>query len=296
MSSSFSDAINEDFLVMDGLDLSNNFLDLSLSAESAFELNIEQDLDAVAELAPLGEADNPTKQHVNDSDDHNENNTTTDNKGDNANETTVQEPKPVEAIAQQQMTSQKRTKADRSRSPVAKRYRRVVVDEANDTSRSDDDDDDQSTNSDDQDDQIEGQRHEKQQQQQQQQQRSGSMPLPPVLETKTKKASAEEVADLERQYKQALQKLALSMRRSEMTRNQIIRYRQIQQTGCLSRPTPRPTTTTTLATNNKVSTSFSSSKPSGFLSGSPQSTLTQGLGQSRQLLQAYMDQVKPQTF
>jgi hypothetical protein len=89
--------------------------------------------------------------------------------------------------------------------------------------------------------------------------------------------AAPELAGLEDQYKLALQHLALSMRRSELTRNEIIRQRQIAET------------------KNKLAAveAQNFSKADRFLSGST-STLTVGLEQSRSMLKSYMAQMKNQ--
>ena len=206
MSSNFSDAVNEDFLVMDGLDIEEEFLDLSISADSIFNLSL--DLPPKEESQKLAITSNETSQLP------------------------------------------KRGKPDRSRSPVAKRHRAAVK------------------------------------------QRVAS-PLPPLATTTTaslspsavlssKKRNAQDkrdIAELEEEYKRTMQKLALSMKRSEMTRNEIIRQRQIAETKAKLEKAQEQTY----------------SKANGFLSGS-RSTLTLGLEQSRQMLKAYMGQVKTQTF
>jgi hypothetical protein len=83
--------------------------------------------------------------------------------------------------------------------------------------------------------------------------------------------------DLQDQYKLALQHLALSMRRSEMTRNEIIRQRQLSETQAKI-----------VAAQKKTFTNADK-----FLTGST-STLTIGLEQSRSMLRSYMAQVKSQ--
>eukprot|EP00545_Synedropsis_sp_CCMP1620_P008198 CAMPEP_0119009264 /NCGR_PEP_ID=MMETSP1176-20130426/4241_1 /TAXON_ID=265551 /ORGANISM="Synedropsis recta cf, Strain CCMP1620" /LENGTH=217 /DNA_ID=CAMNT_0006961739 /DNA_START=111 /DNA_END=764 /DNA_ORIENTATION=+ len=85
----------------------------------------------------------------------------------------------------------------------------------------------------------------------------------------------ESLDDLQSQYKAAVEQLAVSMRRSEMTRAEIISYRKSQET------------------RNRLqqaqSRTFNSAD--GFLTGS-QVTLTTGLAQSRQMLKNYMSLVK----
>lgn len=86
-----------------------------------------------------------------------------------------------------------------------------------------------------------------------------------------------ELEIVEDQYKLALQHLALSMRRSEMTRNEIIRQRQIAETHAKLAAAQAKTFT----------------NADKFLSGSS-STLTLGLEQSRSMLKSYMTQMKNQ--
>jgi hypothetical protein len=86
-----------------------------------------------------------------------------------------------------------------------------------------------------------------------------------------------ELEIVEDQYKLALQHLALSMRRSEMTRNEIIRQRQVAETHAKLAAAQAKTFT----------------NADKFLSGSS-STLTLGLEQSRSMLKSYMTQMKNQ--
>lgn len=96
-------------------------------------------------------------------------------------------------------------------------------------------------------------------------------PVPDII------SPAPDIQDLQDQYKIALQHLALSMRRSEMTRNEIIRQRQLSQTHAQI-----------AAAQNKT---FNNADK--FLTGSS-STLTVGLEQSRSMLRTYMSQVRSQ--
>ena len=85
---------------------------------------------------------------------------------------------------------------------------------------------------------------------------------------------ATSVEDLREQYNLSLQHLALSMRRSEMTRQEIARQQQRADT------------------NSKIldAEAQTFSKADRFLSGS-RSTLTVGLEQSRSMLKTYMHQM-----
>lgn len=74
-------------------------------------------------------------------------------------------------------------------------------------------------------------------------------------------------------YKLALKQLALSMQRSELTRNEIIRQRRLAEAQASLPPTPAV------------------SNANRFFTGS-RATLTVGLEQSRRMLQAYMGQMK----
>lgn len=87
-------------------------------------------------------------------------------------------------------------------------------------------------------------------------------------------ACATSIEDLQEQYNLSLQHLALSMRRSEMTRQEIARQQQLAETKSKILDAEAQTLT----------------KADRFLSGS-RSTLTVGLEQSRSMLKTYMHQM-----
>ena len=102
-------------------------------------------------------------------------------------------------------------------------------------------------------------------------------------------------------FKAALKQLALSMQRSELTRNEIIRQRKLaERQGHMMLPAPAtaasapvsPThTSTRLSSSPSTTTSSRATSSSSFLGGT-RSTLTVGLEQSRRMLKSYMGQVK----
>uniref|UniRef100_A0A7S1Y4M4 Uncharacterized protein n=1 Tax=Grammatophora oceanica TaxID=210454 RepID=A0A7S1Y4M4_9STRA len=90
-----------------------------------------------------------------------------------------------------------------------------------------------------------------------------SIPPPPL-------SSSNSTEDLEEQYQRALQQLALSMRRSEMTRNEIIRHRREADARA--------------KLQNQTTSSFGATDS---LFGSSRGTLTASLAQSRQMLKSF---------
>mmetsp|Transcript_9477 Transcript_9477/g.13640 ORF Transcript_9477/g.13640 Transcript_9477/m.13640 type:complete len:197 (-) Transcript_9477:161-751(-) len=82
--------------------------------------------------------------------------------------------------------------------------------------------------------------------------------------------------ELQAQYKLAMQQLALSMRRSEMSRHEIYKQREEQEAK---------------ARLQAAAHAKQYSNADSFLSGS-RTTLTVGLEQSRQMLRSYMGQMK----
>lgn len=94
-------------------------------------------------------------------------------------------------------------------------------------------------------------------------------------------------------YNDALEKLAMSMRRTEESRSQIMRQRELvklKEESTISR-----TTAVTTSPPQRVSSQFSGSIVSGFFSGS-RTTLTTGLEQSRKQLRSYMNQINHQSL
>lgn len=92
-------------------------------------------------------------------------------------------------------------------------------------------------------------------------------------------SSQESLDELQEKYKLAVEQLAVSMRRSEMTRTEIISYRKAQETRA--------------QLQQAQSRTFNSAD--SFLTGS-QVTLTTGLAQSRAMLKNYMGLMKGPTF
>jgi len=88
------------------------------------------------------------------------------------------------------------------------------------------------------------------------------------------------IKELEDKYKHALQHLALSMRRSEMTRNEIIRQRREAEEKARLQAAAQVNTV---------------AHAENFLTGNT-ATLTIGLDQSRRMLQSFMGQAKAQSF
>eukprot|EP00540_Astrosyne_radiata_P008727 CAMPEP_0116846524 /NCGR_PEP_ID=MMETSP0418-20121206/13882_1 /TAXON_ID=1158023 /ORGANISM="Astrosyne radiata, Strain 13vi08-1A" /LENGTH=232 /DNA_ID=CAMNT_0004477779 /DNA_START=121 /DNA_END=819 /DNA_ORIENTATION=+ len=204
----FSDVINEDFLVVEGLEIEESLLDLSLNASSVFDTHIDENSaeenDTDIEPEPLEVSALSSSDVLSET-----------------SETSRSEA-PTRALE----SPGKRSKADRSRSPVAKRLRSLPSDQ------------------------------------------DAVPPEPPAPQVPAKN---QEIVQLEQQYKMAMQQLALSMKRSELTRNEIIRQRQFA------------------AANQRLAQEQAKnlSKASSFLTGG-QSTLTLGLEQSRRMLHSYM--------
>ena len=102
-------------------------------------------------------------------------------------------------------------------------------------------------------------------------------------------------------FKAALKQLALSMQRSELTRNEIIRQRKLAEreghmmlppaATAASAPVSPTRTSTRLSSSPSTTTSSRATSSSSFLGGT-RSTLTVGLEQARRMLKSYMGQVK----
>ena len=91
--------------------------------------------------------------------------------------------------------------------------------------------------------------------------------------------SQEILEDLQEQYKQAVAQLAVSMRRSEMTRSEIVSYRKSSETRA----------------KLQAAQAYQFDIADGFLTGS-RSTLTTGLEQSRHMLRGYMNLIPTPPF
>ena len=98
-------------------------------------------------------------------------------------------------------------------------------------------------------------------------------PTPPISPSKPS------LDDLQLQYKLALEQLAVSMRRSEMTRSEIVSYRKAAETKA----------------KLEAAQAHQLKNADPFLSGS-RSTLTVGLEQSRQMLRNYMNFIPTAPF
>ncbi|KAI2493487.1 hypothetical protein MHU86_21068 [Fragilaria crotonensis] len=98
-------------------------------------------------------------------------------------------------------------------------------------------------------------------------------PTPPISPSKPT------LDDLQLQYKLALEQLALSMRRSEMTRSEIVSYRKAAETKA----------------KLEAAQAHQLKNADPFLTGS-RSTLTVGLEQSRQMLRNYMNFIPTAPF
>lgn len=88
-------------------------------------------------------------------------------------------------------------------------------------------------------------------------------------------------------YNKALEKLALSMRRTEESRSQIMRQRELVD---LRKESRARATTIAPPAPQRPSSPSSGSIVSGFFTGS-RTTLTSGLEQSRKQLRSYMNQI-----
>jgi hypothetical protein len=196
LSNEFSDVINDDFLIVDGLDDFSGFPDID--AASMFN---ESKLDF-------------SSSNIDDEEDN------TEDSG---------EDRQAEDIIKREEADIKKVRYDRSRSPSPKRRRSIAP-----------------------------------------------MDISPVPVKSMSPVAQESLLDLQEQYKRAVEQLAVSMRRSEMTRSEIISFRKEQETR----------------TQLQEAQSRTFNSADGFLTGS-QVTLTTGLAQSRQMLKNYMSLSAP---
>lgn len=100
-----------------------------------------------------------------------------------------------------------------------------------------------------------------------------------VSESPPSPSSKTSLEDLQLQYQRAMEQLALSMRRTEMTRSEIVSYRKAEDTKA----------------QLETAQAYQLKNADPFLSGS-RSTLTVGLEQSRQMLRSYMNSIPTAPF
>lgn len=191
LSEKFSDVINDDFLIVDGLDDFSDFPDIDASA-----MFNESKLDFSTSNVDNYDA----------------------NKDDNG------EDNKAEDIIKREEDEIKKVRNDRSRSPSPKRRRSIAP-----------------------------------------------MDISPAPVKSMSPVAQESLLDLQEQYKRAVEQLAVSMRRSEMTRSEIISFRKEEASR----------------TRLQQAQSRTFTSADGFLHGS-QATITTGLAQSRQMLKNYM--------